>query len=296
MNSTQQQQPQQHVAQKRHLPYSSPPSSQSPRKYPPPFLSHNSDKLDSPNDSSHSQSRSDSTDSTNSTDSKNSTGSCNTSNSSNSSDSSNSANTSSSVLLSSAQHPQNTFSFFTSQQYSTFASLSSIVTFSHTVLLKYSSNHAVLRMTLECLDPWISTLFLSLSCDPQSLPAAALPHASSLPNNNYACAVPHRNLPSLISLHVQSLLIPTPTSSTYSASLQTRSDLFIQCCLVAGNISCVCVTIIVMLSCFVLLLTTFRLYATTIRLCFHSKKSLVSDQTHLMFTLAVVLFIRLWVP
>lgn len=131
-------------------------------------------------------------------------------------------------------HPEelSSITFFSNLQYSTFTSLESMVTFARAVLVKYSMNPSVLRMTLDCLDIWNSTIFRSLYCDSQA-DSTLPPHASQL---NIAFDDSNQSLNFLISNHVLSLLAnPSEHSNTYKA----RSDLYIQGCLVAGNISCV---------------------------------------------------------
>lgn len=135
-------------------------------------------------------------------------------------------------------HPEelSSITFFSNLQFSTFTSLGSMVTFARAVLVKYTMNSSVLRMTLDCLDIWNSTIFRSLYSDSQAdSPFSALPpHASQ--QLNIAFDDSNQSLNFLISNHVGSLLAnPSENFNTYKA----RTDLYIQGCLVAGNISCV---------------------------------------------------------
>lgn len=239
MNQTQQQQHQlnyQHPSFNRHFDSSKIPSkissSSSPTQNSRDSFSKSSKTPSTVTDNIQSRS-----DSTNSSGSISSTDSSNSLNTNNSLPSANSSTDESSTVVNPSEPRQDPLAFFANQQYSTFTTLHSIVSFAHSMLLKYSTNHSMLRMTLDCLDAWNSTIYLSLTCEPQALPAAAaaMPHVPS--NKNLAFPEPHQNLSHLISTHVQSLLINHDYS--YTASLQARSHLFVQCCLVSGNISCV---------------------------------------------------------
>lgn len=168
----------------------------------------------------------------------------NSSNSSNSSLSSlNSRTASSYATLPTHQNQLSAVAFFTSQQYSIFTTLESMLAFAHPILGKYSNQPTVLRLTLECLEAWNSAIFQSLVTDSQALNVAlsALPHAQQFQQHpSLASTEPHPSLNHLISTHVLTLLL---NADGYFESHSTRTDLFVRGSLIAGNLFCVSCTI-----------------------------------------------------
>jgi hypothetical protein len=110
----------------------------------------------------------------------------------------------------------------------------------HTASASSSSNNPfriLLRAVLEVLDIWVSTLFESFSKPSQVLLALPAPESLTLKAAAFAFLETHQT--KLIFDHLKFQLLCKPTYSDYILDLKERSNLYIQCCRLAGNISCV---------------------------------------------------------
>lgn len=126
-----------------------------------------------------------------------------------------------------------------------FTSIDAIIPFAndiiHTSSTSNSSNNPFqffLRAILEVLDIWASTLFESFSKPPQLLLALAAPSSPTLKTAAFAFIETHQ-AKSIFDHLKFNLLLNNLTYKDYLLDLNERSDLYIECCLLAGNISCV---------------------------------------------------------
>ena len=125
-----------------------------------------------------------------------------------------------------------------------FTSIEAIIPFAnniiHTASASSSSNNPfqiMLRAALEVLDIWVSTLFESFSKPLQLLLALPVPESLTLTTAAYAFIETHQT--KLIFDHLKFQLLCKPAYNDYILDLNERSNLYIQCCRLAGTISCV---------------------------------------------------------